>query len=72
VTFGAYGDSYYEYLLKQYIQSGKRDTRYKRSYDQAMDGMISLLTRKTEKSQLTFIGKPKKNFPLNFFSSIKK
>lgn len=26
-TLGARADSYYEYLLKQWIQGGKRDTR---------------------------------------------
>ena len=27
ITMGARGDSYYEYLLKQWVQSGKKDNR---------------------------------------------
>ena len=27
ITFGARGDSYYEYLLKKWLQSGKKDDR---------------------------------------------
>lgn len=32
ITLGARGDSYYEYLLKQWLQSGKTDTRWKDMY----------------------------------------
>jgi hypothetical protein len=56
VTFGAYGDSYYEYLLKQYVQSYGREGRYKVAYEKAMDGMTELLVRETESSKLTYIG----------------
>ena len=27
ISLGAMGDSYYEYLIKQWIQGGKKDTR---------------------------------------------
>lgn len=27
ITLGARGDSYYEYLLKQWLQTGKQETR---------------------------------------------
>ena len=32
LTFGARADSYYEYLLKQWIQSGKKEDKYKSLY----------------------------------------
>lgn len=28
ISFGARGDSYYEYLLKEWIQTGKQDERW--------------------------------------------
>lgn len=28
LTFGARADSYYEYLLKQWLQSGKKESKY--------------------------------------------
>lgn len=28
ITFGARADSYYEYLLKQWLQSGKKEDKY--------------------------------------------
>lgn len=28
LTFGARADSYYEYLLKQWLQSGKKENKY--------------------------------------------
>ena len=41
ITFGAVGDSFYEYLLKVYIYSGKREEdKYLRElYDDAVKGM---------------------------------
>eukprot|EP01127_Copromyxa_protea_P018090 TRINITY_DN561_c0_g1_i1.p1 TRINITY_DN561_c0_g1~~TRINITY_DN561_c0_g1_i1.p1 ORF type:complete len:574 (-),score=141.75 TRINITY_DN561_c0_g1_i1:21-1631(-) len=54
LTFGARGDSFYEYLLKQYIQSGKKDEQVWGMYKRAMDGMKKLLLKKTSDG-LTFI-----------------
>ena len=39
ITFGARGDSYYEYLLKQWIQTGKRVDMYKDDFLDAMKGV---------------------------------
>jgi len=39
LKLGARGDSYYEYLLKQFIQSGGTDTRARRMYDEAVSGI---------------------------------
>ena len=38
VTMGAGGDSYYEYLLKQYLISGKADLDFLQQYMAAMNG----------------------------------
>ena len=37
VSLGALGDSFYEYLLKSYIQSGLKDTRAKKMYFEATE-----------------------------------
>lgn len=46
MTFGALGDSFYEYLLKVWIQGGRREESYRRMYDTAMDGVDELLVQK--------------------------
>lgn len=33
----ALGDSFYEYLLKSWIQSGKQDTEARKLYDEAIE-----------------------------------
>jgi hypothetical protein len=33
VSIGALGDSFYEYLIKAYLMSGKQDTEAKQMYD---------------------------------------
>ena len=35
---GAEGDSFYEYLIKGYVQSGKRDHQAKDMYDRSAAG----------------------------------
>lgn len=40
ITFGARGDSYYEYLLKQWIQTGKRTDYLRDDFLEAMRGVI--------------------------------
>jgi len=56
ITLGARGDSYYEYLLKQWIQTGKQDEKMKEEYVKSMEGVKKLLVRKSEPSKLTFVG----------------
>ncbi|CAM9228299.1 unnamed protein product, partial [Scytosiphon promiscuus] len=46
VTFGALGDSFYEYLLKVWMQGGRREDSYRRMYDAAIDGVHELLVQK--------------------------
>ncbi|CAN0020821.1 unnamed protein product, partial [Discosporangium mesarthrocarpum] len=47
VTFGALGDSFYEYLLKVWIQGGRTEGRYRSMYDRAMDGVAEILVKKS-------------------------
>jgi endoplasmic reticulum Man9GlcNAc2 1,2-alpha-mannosidase len=62
VTLGARGDSYYEYLLKQYIFSGRKDDLWLEAYMAAMNGVRNCLvgwTAPAEKGGLLFVGEQK-------------
>ncbi|KAG2817716.1 hypothetical protein PC116_g4000 [Phytophthora cactorum] len=48
ITLGANGDSYYEYLLKQWLLSGKRDDKFKTQYMTAVDGITDKLLGKSK------------------------
>jgi mannosyl-oligosaccharide alpha-1,2-mannosidase len=54
ISFGAMGDSYYEYLLKQWLQTGKQEKHLKDLWKQCMKEMIERLVMKTA-GGLTFI-----------------
>jgi len=56
ITFGARADSYYEYLLKQWLQTGKTISWLRTDYEQAMDAMEQRLWRKSEPNGYGFIG----------------
>jgi len=45
-TLGARGDSYYEYLLKQYLFTDKKEPRYWDRYAEAMRGVHNLLVKR--------------------------
>ncbi|KAM9321965.1 endoplasmic reticulum mannosyl-oligosaccharide 1,2-alpha-mannosidase isoform 1-T2 [Pholidichthys leucotaenia] len=55
-TLGARADSYYEYLLKQWIQGGKTEDDLLEDYLQAIEGVKKHLLRQTGPNRLTFIG----------------
>nr|XP_046230717.1 endoplasmic reticulum mannosyl-oligosaccharide 1,2-alpha-mannosidase isoform X2 [Scatophagus argus] len=55
-TLGARADSYYEYLLKQWIQGGKTEDQLLEDYLQAIEGVKKHLVKKTGPSRLTFVG----------------
>ncbi|XP_051267984.1 endoplasmic reticulum mannosyl-oligosaccharide 1,2-alpha-mannosidase isoform X1 [Dicentrarchus labrax] len=55
-TLGARADSYYEYLLKQWIQGGKAEDDLLEDYLQAVEGVKKHLVRQTGASRLTFVG----------------
>lgn len=46
ISLGALGDSFYEYLLKSWIQSGKKDEEARYMYDNAMAAIVKhMITR---------------------------
>ncbi|XP_038124163.1 endoplasmic reticulum mannosyl-oligosaccharide 1,2-alpha-mannosidase [Cyprinodon tularosa] len=55
-TLGARADSYYEYLLKQWIQGGKTEDDLLEDYLQAIEGVKKHLVRQTGPGRLTFVG----------------
>ena len=55
VTFGALGDSFYEYLLKLWIQGGKKETWLRDMYDRSVEGMIDVLLKPSSPSGLAYI-----------------
>eukprot|EP00401_Gymnodinium_catenatum_P038727 CAMPEP_0117458532 /NCGR_PEP_ID=MMETSP0784-20121206/983_1 /TAXON_ID=39447 /ORGANISM="" /LENGTH=689 /DNA_ID=CAMNT_0005252061 /DNA_START=40 /DNA_END=2106 /DNA_ORIENTATION=- len=54
VTFGAMGDSYYEYLLKMWVQTDKIEPEWKNEWKKAMHAMHDRLILKTN-GQLTYV-----------------
>ncbi|KAL3632152.1 mannosyl-oligosaccharide alpha-1,2-mannosidase [Castilleja foliolosa] len=52
ITFGAMGDSFYEYLLKVWIQGNKTSTvkHYRDMWETSMQGLLSLVRRTTPSS----------------------
>lgn len=51
---GGLGDSFYEYLLKAWIQSGKEDTEAKKMYDDAVAAIVEHMVMKS-KGGLTYV-----------------
>ncbi|TXT10818.1 hypothetical protein VHUM_02323 [Vanrija humicola] len=54
IRLGSRGDSYYEYLLKQWLQTGRKEPVYRDMYDEAMGGIKKHLIGRTKKSGLIF------------------
>jgi len=55
VTFGAMSDSFYEYLLKVWIQGGQTETHFREMYDKSIQGMHDHLLSVSSPSGLVFI-----------------
>ncbi|CAI5439365.1 unnamed protein product [Caenorhabditis angaria] len=56
-SMGAMADSWYEYLLKQWIATGKKDTKTKLEYDEAIFAMEKKLLFKSEQNSLWYFAK---------------
>ncbi|CAK9438841.1 uncharacterized protein LODBEIA_P30650 [Lodderomyces beijingensis] len=56
IRLGSRGDSYYEYLIKQYLQTYQEEEVYYDMYRESVAGVKKHLVRKTEPDGLTFIG----------------
>jgi hypothetical protein len=55
LTFGAMADSFYEYMLKIWLQGGKTEQFFRDMYDESMQGMFDLLLSVSSPSELLFI-----------------
>ncbi|XP_051907062.1 endoplasmic reticulum mannosyl-oligosaccharide 1,2-alpha-mannosidase isoform X2 [Hippocampus zosterae] len=55
-TLGARADSYYEYLLKQWLQGGKSEDELLEDYIEAINGVKKHLVRQTGPHKWTFVG----------------
>lgn len=55
VTMGALGDSFYEYLLKTWIQGGMQETWLRTMYDEAVDGMFDVMLAESARTGLAFL-----------------
>lgn len=56
ITLGARADSYYEYLLKQWLQTGKTVDWLRQDFLESMDGLKKHLWRHSEPHKFGFVG----------------
>jgi len=54
IRLGSRGDSFYEYLLKQYLQTNGSEPVYSDMYDDAMTAIHNHLIQKSTKSRMTY------------------
>ena len=59
ISFGGMGDSTYEYMLKLWIQGGKKEQRYRDMWDRSVQGMHEQLLQRSSPSGLTYIAEMK-------------
>lgn len=55
ISLGALGDSFYEYLLKVWLQGGKQESIYRKMYDKSIDGIMNVLLKKSAPNTLSYI-----------------
>ena len=56
IRLGSRGDSYYEYLIKQYLQTGSEETVYLSMWNEALEGIKKHLLVYSKYADLTVIG----------------
>ncbi|RKF62794.1 Mannosyl-oligosaccharide 1,2-alpha-mannosidase [Erysiphe neolycopersici] len=56
IRLGSRGDSYYEYLIKQYLQTSKEEPIYKEMWDEALQGVRKHLITYSKPSRFTVLG----------------
>ncbi|RBR08164.1 uncharacterized protein FIESC28_10356 [Fusarium coffeatum] len=56
IRLGSRGDSYYEYLIKQYLQTNKKEPIYQDMWYEALEGVRKHLVTYTSKEKFTIIG----------------
>jgi len=55
-TLGARADSLYEYMLKLWIQGGKKETKYRLMYDESVEGIHDVLLHRSKQNGLVYVG----------------
>eukprot|EP00759_Apiculatamorpha_spiralis_P024807 PhF_6_TR27973/c0_g1_i1/m.41385/K01230/MAN1; mannosyl-oligosaccharide alpha-1,2-mannosidase len=63
VSLGAMGDSFFEYLLKQYLLTNKSEKRYKDMFIRAADSITDKLLQKSEPSGFVYLAEWKHGGP---------
>ena len=63
ISFGAHGDSAYEYMLKIWLQGGRREKMYRDMYDKAVNGLHEQLIFQSRPSGLTYVAQRQKSKP---------
>lgn len=56
IRLGSRGDSYYEYLIKQYLQTSKEEPIYEELWDEALNGVRKHLITYSSPSRFTVLG----------------
>ena len=56
IRLGSRGDSYYEYLIKQYLQTNEEEPVYRDMWDEALMGIRKHLITYTKQANLTILG----------------
>ncbi|KAI9809828.1 MAG: hypothetical protein M1825_000261 [Sarcosagium campestre] len=56
IRLGSRGDSYYEYLIKQYLQTSEKEPVYLEMWDEAMAGIRKHLITYSKKAHVTILG----------------
>lgn len=56
IRLGSRGDSYYEYLIKQYLQTEKEESIYERMWNESLAGVRKHLVTYSDQGHLTLIG----------------
>ena len=54
-SLGACGDSAYEYMIKMWVQGGRKEEMYRKMWDKAMNGVHEQLLQKSTPNGLTYI-----------------
>lgn len=56
IRMGSRGDSYYEYLLKQWLQTSQKEDVYRDMYDDTVEGIKKYMVGYSRPNRLLFIG----------------
>ncbi|KAI0393473.1 glycoside hydrolase family 47 protein [Xylariaceae sp. FL0594] len=56
IRLGSRGDSYYEYLIKQYLQTNQKESLYLEMWEESLQGVRDHLVTYTQPSGFTIIG----------------